>query len=122
MIATHTPGVMKRFSRTPWRFQQTFETPLPDIDKFVSMILSAHEPIQKASVTIDQLVFDPRHLNALISADASPMRLAQDISIAARDRQEVEPLLRAVFSDWIDFLFVPVPKPSLRSTQMRNPT
>src|SRR5438045_7610517 len=110
MIARHKPGMMKRFGRTPWRFQRTFETPLPVIDKFVSMIVSAHGHIQRASVTIDQVVFDPKHLKALTSAGDSAIQLVRDITISARDRHEVELLLQAAFSDWIDFLFVPEPK------------
>jgi len=111
MIAAHSPGVMKRFSRAPWRFQQTFETPLHDLDKFVSTIASAHGHILQASVTIDQVVFDPEHLNALISADASPIQLTRDFSITTDSPQEVELLLRGALSDWIDFFFVPTPKP-----------
>jgi len=111
MTTTHTPGVIKRFGRTPWRFQQTFETPLNDIDRFVSTIISAHGHIQKASVTIDQVVFDAKHLKTLISADESTIQLAQDVSITADARQEIEPLLQAAFADWVDFLFVPTPKP-----------
>jgi hypothetical protein len=110
MIVTHTPGAMKRFGRNPWRIQQTFETPLHDIDGFVSVISSIHVQIQKASVTIDQIVFDAEHLSALIPADGSGIQLVRDTSITAYDRQEVERLLRAAFSDWLDFLFVPTPK------------
>lgn len=111
MTTTHTPGVMKRFGRAAWRFQETFETPLHDIDRFVSTIASAHGNIQKASIVIDQVVFDTEHLNALVSADASPIQLARDFSITTGSPHEVEPLLRAAFADWIDFLFVPTPKP-----------
>jgi hypothetical protein len=81
MIATHTPGVMKRFGRNPWRFQRTFETPLHDLDRFVSTIASAHGNIQEASIMIDQAVFDTEHLNALISAVGSAIHLARDFSI-----------------------------------------
>lgn len=111
MTTTHTPGVVKRFGRASWRFQQTFETPLHDINRFVSTIASAHGRIQEASITIDQVVFDAKHLNALISADASPVQLGRDLSITTDGPHEVEPLLQAAFSDWVDFLFVPTPKP-----------
>lgn len=111
MIVTYTPGAMKRFGRTPWRCQQTFETPLHDLDRFVSTIASARENIHEASITIDQVVFDAKNLKTLISADRSAFHLARDFSITTDSPQEIEPLLRAAFADWVDFLFVPIPKP-----------
>src|SRR5437867_11605448 len=110
MIVTHTQGAMKRFGRPAWRFQQTFEVPLQDIDRFVSTIASVHGLIHEACITIDQVVFEAKHLTALLSTDASKDRLTRDFSITAGSAQEVELLLRAAFSDWIDFLFVPTPK------------
>jgi hypothetical protein len=111
MILTHTPGALKRFGRAAWRFQRTFETPLHDLDRFVSTIASAHGHIQEARITIEQVVFDAKHLSALIFADASPVQLTRGFSITTGSPQEIEPLLRAAFSDWIDFLFVPALKP-----------
>lgn len=111
MTVVQMEGAMKRFRRTPWRFQQTIETPMQHLDGFVSVIASAHGKLEKAVVTIDQVVFDTDHLNALVADGVSTPRLARDFSIATDDAQDIAPLLRAAFADWIDFLFVPTPKP-----------
>ena len=60
MTVTHTPGVVKKFRRTSWRFQQTVEIPqgFSELEKFASAIASAHGYIEEATVTIDEIVFD----------------------------------------------------------------
>ena len=111
MTITQIQGAMKRFRRAPWRFQQTIETPMQDLDEFVSAIASTHGHLEGAIVTIDQVVFDTDNLNALVTDGVSRLGLARDFWISTDDAKEVEPLLRAAFADWIDFLFVPTPKP-----------
>jgi hypothetical protein len=108
MRTLHTPGFMKKFKRTQWRFQQTFQTPLNDLDRFVEMILSTVEP-RAALLTIDEYVFVPVHVPALFTVDVR-QQLAHDWSIEA-DSSDTARLLRASFDDWLDFLFVPEPKP-----------
>jgi hypothetical protein len=103
-----TPGAIKKFKRTPWRFQRTVETPpLKDLERFVSVILGAN-PCERAKVTIDDYVFEPKMVNALIGNASGGIR--HDLAIEATGR-EVGRLLVACFSDWVDFLFVPTPKP-----------
>ncbi len=111
MTAMQTIGAMKRFRRTSWKFQQTVQTPMEDLNGFVSTIVSAHGHIENAIVTIDQVVFDTVHLNALMPRGDSKCKLARDFSISTDGAQEVESLLSAAFADWIDFSFVPMPKP-----------
>jgi hypothetical protein len=108
---SHTPGTLKKFYRTPWRFQATFHTPLNDLDRFVGTILSTDADIEQAVVTIGQVVFEPKHLLSFFSGDAKPPPIEEDCSLAATSRQEVLKLLTAAFADWIDFAFVPSPKP-----------
>lgn len=110
MTVTNTPGALKRFRRTPWRFQQTVERPPEDLDRFVSTIAAAHGHLNEATVTIDQIVFDPDCLTALVST-VSSLPLARESSITARTPQEVEALLKAALEDGTDFIFVPTPKP-----------
>jgi hypothetical protein len=103
------PGAIKKFRRTPWRFQETFQTPLKDLDRFVATILSADESIKQGVVVVDQYAFEPRNLKALI---ANPEQtLAHDWSVSAVGRDEVQKLLRTTLEDWIDFVFIPSPKP-----------
>lgn len=111
MTLSPTPGALKRFRQAVWRFQQTFHTPLKDLDRFVSTIFSAHGPPDKGCVTIDQVVFEPRILNALLAEHSIAGGLGRDVTLDATGRQEVEGLLRSTLGDWIDFLFVPQPKP-----------
>jgi hypothetical protein len=111
MTLSEDPGSLKRFRRTPWRFQQTFLTPLKNLQPFVAAIVSAHERIQAGCVTIDQVVFEPKHLNALLVKHALPTQPGKGWSLVGSGEPEVAELLEATLSDWLDFIFVPTPKP-----------
>lgn len=111
MTLSETPGSLKRFRRTSWSFQQTFQTPLKNLPVFVPTIVSALEPIQAGTVTIDEVVFEPKHLIALLDSYSLAGQLGRDWSLTAVGRQEVEALLEAALSDWVDFSFLPTPKP-----------
>jgi hypothetical protein len=111
MIVSSTPGIIKKFKRAPGGFQTTFATPLKDLDKFVPAILSANAPFEESSLTIGQIVFEPKNLIALLSAHALPTKLQDDWSFMAKGEEQIHELLRAALSDWVDFLFVPMPKP-----------
>jgi hypothetical protein len=66
MTVTLTPGAIKKFRRTPWRFQQTVERSQgSDLDRFVSTIISAHGRIEAATVTIDEVVFDTERMTSI---------------------------------------------------------
>ena len=110
MNVSETPGALKRFRNTAWKFQQTFQTPLKDLERFVTTIVSASQPLRGGCVTIDTGVFDPTHLIALLSACSLPTEVGRDTSVTAENQKEVEELLEAVLSDWIDFSFIPRPK------------
>jgi hypothetical protein len=111
MKLSQIPGSLKRFRRTSWRFQQTFHTPLTTLKPFVGTIASALEPLSGGCVTIDQAVFEPKHLISLLTAHSLPAEYGQDWSLTAEGQPETEALLEAALGDWVDFLFVPAPKP-----------
>ena len=111
MIASHIPGTIKQFGRTIWRFQQTFGTPLKDLDRFVSTILSADPMIEEACVTIDQVVFEPKHLITLLSSNSLPTNYGHDWSFNVTGKQQVHELLKTILADPVDFFFIPTPKP-----------
>jgi hypothetical protein len=111
MTLTQVPGSLKRFRKTPWRFQKTFQTPLKDLHRFAAAILSSHDPASTGCVTIDQAVFEPKHFIALLAEHSLPAQYGRDWSVTAKGRQEIAELLEATLSDWIDFIFVPTPKP-----------
>lgn len=111
MRLTHIQGSLKRFRRTPWRFQQTFRTPLQNLPPFVATIVSAPGSLQAASVTIDEVVFEPKHLMSLLRCHPPSSQLDRDWCINATGPQETSELLQAALGDWVDFAFVPTPKP-----------
>ena len=67
MTVSENPRASERFRKTPWKFQQTFRTPLKDLKPFVATIASGCEPFQGGCVTIDEVVFEPKNLNAFLS-------------------------------------------------------
>ena len=110
MTLSEAPGSIKKFRRVSWKFQQTFKTPLKNLQPFVRTIISASQPLQTGSFTIDQWVFEPKHLIDLLTRYSVPPRYEHDLSLIAHGEKEVEALLEAIFRDWIDFIFVPRPK------------
>ena len=111
MKLSQLQGSLKRFRRTPWRFQQTFQTPLKNLKPFVATISSTLAPISSASVTIDQVVFEPKHLIGFLSEHRLPPQYGHEWCITAESHPVAEGLLEAVFADWVDFVFVPTPQP-----------
>ncbi|MDB6110899.1 MAG: hypothetical protein JWR69_2649 [Pedosphaera sp.] len=109
MTVTPTPGALKKFRRTPWRFQQTVQRPqASDLDRFVSTIITAHGHIATATVTIDEVVFNTERMTALCPAGST---LTHDSSISAESAEEMHALLVAAFCDGPDFICIPSPKP-----------
>jgi hypothetical protein len=111
MKLSQLQGSLKRFRRTPWRFQQTFQTPLKNLKPFVATISSALAPFGSASVTIDQVVFEPKRLIAVLSQHHLPPQYGREWCITAESQSEAEGLLQAALGDWVDFVFIPAPKP-----------
>lgn len=111
MLVTQNSGALKKFRRTPWRFQQTMEIPqgFEAHQKFASAIIAALGEFQEATVTIDEIVFGAECLTALCPADAHPS-LTKDVSISV-GREDACALLSAAFTDGPDFVFLPSPKP-----------
>ena len=81
-----------------------------DLRSFVTAIVSANEQMKSGCVTIEQAVFEPTNLLNLLASHSMPPRYARGISLIAAGQQEIETLLHAIFSDVIDFIFVPEPR------------
>jgi len=109
MNASDTPSVLKQLRKASWKFQQTFKT-LKKLEPFVASIISTGGP-QTACVTIEQIVFEPKNLIDQLTRYSLPPRCGKGASVTATGRHEIEELLQAAFADWVDFLFVPSPKP-----------
>lgn len=108
---TYTPGIFKQISRKVWTFQRTFQTPLGNLEPFVSAILSRLEPTTRYTTVIDGYVFDPDHMRGLLSAYPLSIKVTHDWSIESIDHASTKKLLVAMFQDWIDFIFLPKPQP-----------
>jgi hypothetical protein len=111
MMLSETPDAVQLFRDTPWKFQQTFHTPVQDLPNFVATILSAQRPIHAGCLTIDQVAFEPKHLIAALAEYSLPPTFGHDWSIVATGPREVESLLEAALGDWVDLIFVPTAKP-----------
>jgi hypothetical protein len=104
-------GAIKKFRRTPWRFQQTFRTPLRSLASFTATILGALDHADSGTVVIDAVAMPPAKLNTLLSQEKLSSDLRHDMAIVAETTHELESLLAAALGGCVDFLFVPSPKP-----------
>lgn len=110
-MISSTQGAIKQFQNKALKFQQTFITPLDDLERFVATIVSTQGFIKKGCVTIDDIVFEPKTLQAFLTQHVSTAEIGHDVTIEALGQQEIEGLLRSTLADWIDFVFIPTPKP-----------
>jgi hypothetical protein len=109
-----TPGELKRFRKVSWSFQSTFETPLKNLDPFVSTIIDALEPVQAARITLSQVVFEPENVNEFLQGHGLALpkdKSLENWTLEAKGSKDIRAMLQAVLSDSIDFTFVPMPKP-----------
>jgi hypothetical protein len=111
MTLSESPSSLKPLRLNQWKFQRTFHTPLNDLKTFVTTIVSAGDWLKAGSLTIDEVVFEPKHLISLLRSYSITPRYTHGVSFTAANEQEVEALLSAALGDWIDFVFVPNPKP-----------
>lgn len=98
---------LEKFRGNPLEFEQTFETPLQNLQAFVEAIVSVGEGVKAGSLTIDQVVFEPKALVGMLTSHSIPPTYERGLCLTATGQKEVEELLRAVLSEWIDFLFIP---------------
>ena len=101
---------MNRLRRRRPRFQQTFWTPAEDAGKLTKTIISAGG-LASGRIEIRQVVFEPENLIALLAQHSLGPESVRELAIVADGQEEVGLLLRAAFSDWLDFVFTPDPKP-----------
>lgn len=111
MRVGNSPGAIRRFGRSSWQFQQTFQTPLKKLEPFVAVIMSGLGPVTAGCVIIDQYVFEPKSLKAMLAAQSLAPDFRHDCALTGSGDTETATLLRAALADWVDFLFLPEPKP-----------
>ena len=103
------PEELQRFRLSPWPFQQTFETPLKDLKRFVSTILVTYS-LDKAALTTDEVVFEPHDVIKLLAANSIKLENCYKFTVQAEGQAGIAELLETVLNNWIDFLFVPTPQ------------
>ncbi len=101
---------LKEHAKIPWRFQRTFRTPLHDLDRFVSTIISAEAYLDESYIVLDQIVLEPKHLVRLLASHLLPTALQRGWAVTAKGKEECHELLKAALSDWVDFWYVPTPR------------
>ena len=114
MRIAEAPGAAQALRRklgSQGYFQATFRTPKRQLPLFTSTVLTAHIPPEAGSVTLEQVVFTPKNLEALLMSNDLPLAYGRDTTITASGARESEALLEAAWGDWLDFYFVPAPSP-----------
>lgn len=90
----------------PWPFQQTFKTPLKNLDSFVGA-LSDRISLERCALNTDSIVFEPRYLLEFLSRSSIQVEDQWEFILSADSVEECAGLLVAALSDWIDFCLVP---------------
>src|SRR4051794_10895686 len=111
MRIAESQGTLKRYRRSTPAFQQTFQTPLKDLDHFVDVIMSCLPRVEAALAVFERVVFEPRYNLVPLYEKYSLTKNwnEEEPGIEAQSASEVRELLQAVLSEWIDFLFAPTP-------------
>jgi hypothetical protein len=108
-LLSERPEEIRRFRVNPWPFQQTFKTPLKDLNRFVTTFLAPFS-LEKGSMSTDEVVFEPKDLVRLLANNSLSVQDQYHLTIQAEGQQAVADLLQAALGDWVDFVFVPSPE------------
>jgi hypothetical protein len=108
-LLAERPEEIRRFRAKPWPFQQTFKTPLKDLNRFVTTFLAPFS-LQRGAMSTDQVVFEPKDLLHLLANNSLSVEDQYHLTIQAEGQQAVADLLQAALGDWVDFIFVPSPE------------
>ena len=113
MEIVETPGAAQRLRRSLERpggyFQKTFRTPVKQLGAFAATVLGANAAIESGSVNVEQVVFTPKNLEALLADHRLPLSYGRDWTITASGQHETAALLEAAWGDGLDFYFTPRP-------------
>jgi hypothetical protein len=79
MTVSDSGVTLKHLGKTAWRFQRTFKTSPEKLVPFVAAIVSTCAP-ETACITIDQIVFEPKHWIDLLTRYSLPTRYGEGMS------------------------------------------
>ena len=108
-LLSERPGEIQRFRAKPWPFQQTFKSPLKDLNRFVSTFLAPFS-FAEGALSTDEVVFEPKNLLHLLANNSLSVEDQYHLTIRAVGHHAIANLLEATLADWIDFVFVPSPE------------
>jgi hypothetical protein len=60
---------IQRFRATQWLFQQTFKTPVKDLNRFVSTFFAPFS-LDRGGLSTDEVVFEPKNLLHLLATNS----------------------------------------------------
>lgn len=103
------PGEIQRFCAKPWPFQQTFRSPLKDLNRFVSTFLAPFS-FAEGVLSTDEVVFEPENLLRLLFSNSLSVENQYQLTIRAAGQHAIADLLEATLADRIDFVFVSSPE------------
>ena len=108
-ILNELPESLARFRSDPWQFQQTFKTPLKELQKFVKTVLTGFE-LTACSIGTHEVVFAPDQVLRLFTRHSIRLDDQWNWIISVSGPDDIRELLATVLSDWIDFSFVLEPE------------
>jgi hypothetical protein len=108
-LISEPPGEIQRFREKPWPHQQTFKTPLKDLNRFISIFLAPFS-FGEGALRTDEVVFEPQNLLSLLAKNSLSVEDQYHFTIRAAGQPAIADLLEATLADWIDFVFVPSPE------------
>jgi hypothetical protein len=108
-LLSEEPGEIAQFRAEPWAFQQTFKTPLKELNRFVSIFLSPFS-FAEGVLSTDEMVFEAKNTLHLLGNNSLSVEDQYHLVIKAVGQQAIVDLLEATLADWIDFLFLPSPQ------------
>src|SRR2546426_5799868 len=103
-------GERQRIRRSVAVFEQrTFRTPLDRLPDFVDCLLTSDPPLTCASAIVEQVVFTPKHLDALLTSHHLVPECRVGRTIVAADGAEATAMPQGLAADWPGFFFQPRP-------------
>lgn len=70
----------------------------------MEITVSANERLDPATVTIDNMMSEPKHLIALLARQSLPTECGSAPAMQATGQRRVAELLEAAWGDWVDSL------------------
>jgi hypothetical protein len=107
-LLTTMPPSIQQFRANAWPYQKSIVTPTKELTVFLEFLL-LRLPVEGGSLATDLVVFELRHVLALLDARGIPLRNKWEFFAEAQGQEDVSALLQATLRDGPDFLFVPSP-------------